>query len=91
MNGFLCYYLITLAYCLYMSARKWNKDVRAGGLGITPGLDTIAILMMCWALAPIDIFLTWMRVYKEAEEARRKHADTDNSLDGKSSKENKVF
>jgi hypothetical protein len=31
-----------------------------------------------------------MRVYKEAEEARRKHADTDNSLDGKS-RDGKVF
>ena len=90
MSGFLCYYLLTLVYCIYMSARKWNRDVRAGGLGITPGLDTIAILMMCSALAPVDIFLTWMRVYKEAEEARRKHADTDNSLDGKS-RDGKVF
>jgi hypothetical protein len=46
-------------------------------------------LMMCWALAPVDIFLTWMRVYKEAEEARRKHADTNKSLDG--IKNEKVF
>ncbi len=83
MNVFLTYYLLTLVYCMVMSARKWNRDVRAGGLGITPGLDTMAILLMCWALAPVDIFLTWMRVYKEAEEARRKHADTENSLDGK--------
>lgn len=72
MGFFLTYYLITLTYCVIMSARKWNRDVRAGGLGITPGLDTIALLLMCWALAPVDIFLTWVRVYKEAEEARRR-------------------
>jgi len=72
MGVFLTYYLITLVYCLYMSARKWNKDVQAGGLGITPFLDTMAVLMMCWVLAPVDIFLTWVRVYKEAEEARRR-------------------
>ena len=72
MSIFLCYYLITLAYCVIMSMRKWNRDVRAGGLGITPGLDTMALLLMCWALAPVDIFLTWVRVYKEAEEARRR-------------------
>ena len=89
MSVFLTYYLITFLYCILMSVRKWNRDVRSGGLGISPGLDTIAILMMCWALAPVDIFLTWMRVYREAEEARRKHADTDNSLDGKSRE--KVF
>jgi len=65
-----------------MSIRKWNRDVMAGGLGISPGLDTIALLIMCWILAPVDIFLTWVRVYKEAEESRRKHANTDNSLDG---------
>ncbi len=72
-----------------MSIRKWNRDVRAGGLGISPGLDSLALLIMCWILAPVDIFLTWVRVYREAEEARRKHADTENSLDGKGSE--KVF
>jgi hypothetical protein len=69
--GFLTYYLICLSYCVFMSFRKWNRDVRAGGLGITPGLDTMAILIMAWALAPVDIALTWIRLYKEAEEARR--------------------
>ncbi len=79
MSVFLAYYLITFLYCIVMSARRWNKDVRAGGLGVTPGLDTLAILMMCWALAPVDIFLTWVRVYKEAEEARRK-VDKENNV-----------
>ncbi len=73
MDVFICYYLITFIYCMIMSFRKWNRDVRAGGLGVTPGLDTLSIVIMCWALAPVDIFLTWVRVYKEAEEARRKN------------------
>jgi len=71
MEVFGCYYLITFLYCVIMQARRWKQDVKSGGLGISPGLDTIAILMMCWALAPVDIFLTWVRVYKDAEEARR--------------------
>ena len=71
MEVFGCYYLITFLYCVIMQARRWKQDVKAGGLGISPGLDTIAILIMCWALAPVDIFLTWVRVYKDAEEARR--------------------
>jgi len=54
-----------------MSFRKWNRDVRSGGLGITPGLDTLGILIMAPILAPVDIVLTWVRIYKEAEEARR--------------------
>jgi hypothetical protein len=93
MEALLCYYVITWLYCTIMSARRWNKDVMSGGLGITPALDILAISIMCWALAPVDIFLTWTKVYKDAEEARRKHADTDNSLDGLSYKkgEDKVF
>ena len=55
-----------------MSIRKWNRDAMAGGLGITPGLDTLGLLIMCWILAPVDIVLTWIRIYKEAEEARRR-------------------
>ena len=74
MGFFGYYYLTCLIYCLYMSFRKWNRTVSAGGLNITPGLDTLAMLVMCWALAPVDVFLTWMRVYKEAEEARRRGA-----------------
>jgi hypothetical protein len=80
MSFFLCYYLITLLYCVIMQARKWGKDVRAGGLGISPGLDTLALLIMCWALAPVDIFLTWVRVYKDAEEARRRNSDNDRKV-----------
>ena len=75
MGFFTTYYLICLTYCLYMSFKKWNREVTSGGLGITPGLDTIVLLIMCWALAPVDIALTWIRIYKEAEEARRRNND----------------
>ena len=54
-----------------MSFRKWNRDAQTGGLSITPGLDTLGLLIMCWILAPVDIILTWVRVYREAEESRR--------------------
>jgi hypothetical protein len=71
MNIFWTYYIISFIYCAIMSIRKWNRDVMAGGLGISPGLESIALLLMCWVLAPVDLFLTWVRLYKEAEEARR--------------------
>ncbi len=71
MGIFWTYYVMCFIYCVIMSIRKWNRDVRMGGLGISPGLDSLALLIMCWILAPIDIFLTWIRVYREAEEARR--------------------
>ena len=46
----------------------------AGGLGISPGLESMGLIIMCWILAPIDVFLTWIRVYKEAEEVRRNNS-----------------
>jgi hypothetical protein len=70
-----------------MSIRKWNRDVMEGGLGISPGLDSMALLIMCWLLAPIDIFLTWVRLYKEAEEARRNQS----TLNTKDFKDENVF
>lgn len=74
MTIFWTYYVITLIYCLFMMSRRWSRDVMAGGLGITPGLDTIAVLIMCWILAPVDVTLTWIRLYKDAEEARRNNS-----------------
>jgi len=68
---FWTYYIFCFIYCLIMAIKRWNKDVMSGGLGISPGLDTIGIIIICWILAPIDITLTWIRLYKDAEEARR--------------------
>jgi hypothetical protein len=56
-----------------MLIKSWSRDVMTGGLGISPGLDTLAILIMCWALAPVDVYLRWTKLYKEAEEARRRN------------------
>lgn len=66
MKIFLYYYIITFVYCAIMSFKRWNRDVQAGGLGVSPGLDSIAILMLCWVLAPVDIFLTLFRLAKES-------------------------
>ena len=71
MQLFWSYYVICFIYCVIMSIKKWNRDVMAGGLGISPGLESMGLIIMCWILAPVDVFLTWVRVYKEAEEARR--------------------
>jgi len=45
------------------------------------------VIMMAWVLAPIDVSLTWIRWYKEAEEARRRQ----NVLDTKDFGDEKIF
>jgi hypothetical protein len=38
-----------------MSFREWNRNVMMEGLGVSP----------------VDVVLTWIRLYKESEELRR--------------------
>lgn len=68
---FWTYYVVCFIYCIIMSSKRWNRDVMSGGLGISPGLDTVGLVIMCWLLAPIDVLLRWISFYKEAEQARR--------------------
>jgi hypothetical protein len=43
-----------------------------GVIGYSPGLEVFMVIMIGPLLAIIDISLTWIRIYKEAEEARRR-------------------
>ena len=52
------YYMVCFAYCIWQLSRKYQDRTMPGALGISPGLDLIAVVILCWALAPIDLFLT---------------------------------
>jgi len=47
----------------------------------SPELDAIMVVVMAWVLAPIDVSLTWIRWYKEAEEARINQNKLDFKID----------
>ena len=40
----------------------------------TPGLETLAIIVMAPVLMVVDVTLTWIRLYSEAEKARRNNS-----------------
>jgi len=64
---FIGYYIICVIYCFY----QLNKRYRKSGVNYnSPELDAIMVVVMAWVLAPIDVSLTWIRLYKEAEQAR---------------------
>jgi hypothetical protein len=63
MKIFITYYVISVLYCFIMASRKWSRDVTEGGLGITPAFDSLAIVLLGPVLAPIDLFLTWKRIF----------------------------
>lgn len=75
MNTFLTYYVICLVYSFIQISRTWSKYTMPGGLGSTPGLDSIMVVLLCWVLAPIDLFLRFVTFYKRADEARIRNSE----------------
>jgi hypothetical protein len=68
MNTLVVYYIICIIYCFYQLNRKYaNRGVE---YGTSPELDSIMVLVMAWILAPIDVSITWIRMVREAEDAR---------------------
>jgi hypothetical protein len=67
-------YAIIVIYCFYQLVKRYRAtDLRGGGLDSAPGLDGIMVLFLAPVLAVVDVTLTWIRIYKEAEEARRRN------------------
>ena len=72
MSMFIGYYLVCVVYCFYQLFKNLSKRYCDDPTGGSPELDTIMVMMMAWVLAPIDVSLTWIRWYKEAEIVRRR-------------------
>jgi hypothetical protein len=69
---FIGYYVICVVYCFYQLFSKYKQRYDGSVTSNSAEMDTIMVIVMAWVLAPIDISLTWIRWYKEAEEARRR-------------------
>ena len=74
----LSYYAICIIYCFYQLNKRYKKS---GTEYNSPELDAIMVLVMAWILAPIDVSLTWIRWYREAEEARINQTKLDFKID----------
>ncbi|MGI9138011.1 MAG: hypothetical protein ACR2IM_03130 [Sediminibacterium sp.] len=65
-------WIISAIYCLYKLYQRAKASSLDGVTGYTPGLEVIMVIVIGPLLAIIDMSLTWIRIYKEAEEARRR-------------------
>jgi hypothetical protein len=73
MNWLFGYYVICLIYCFY----QLNVKYKERGIDYSsPEMDAIMVLVMAWVLAPVDVSITWIRMVKKAEEARRRQSST---------------
>jgi len=72
---YLYFHIICAFYCFFQLIKKYRKLQNPGMIDVSPGLDTIMVIVLAPALAIVDLSLTWIRMYKEAEEARRRAND----------------
>ncbi len=66
------FHVICIFYCYYQLIKKYKQLQNPGMIGVSPGLDAIMVVILAPALAIVDLSLTWIRMYREAEEARRR-------------------
>ena len=63
-------YIVSISYCVWRMSRGYNKTYGNNPIGPTPGLETLFIIPFAPVLAAVDISITWIRIMKEAEEAK---------------------
>lgn len=68
---FLFFYILCIVYCLIQLIRRYRQLQNPGMIGVSPGLDMIMVLMLAPVLAIVDVSLTWIKLYKRAEEVKR--------------------
>lgn len=74
-------YAASVLYCFYQLIKRYKAtDLRGGGLDAAPALDAVMVLFLAPVLAIVDVTLTWIRLYKEAEEARRNQSKIEINL-----------
>ena len=71
-NMLIVIWVLSSIYCIYKLTKRSKSISLDGVVGYTPGLEVILVILLGPLLAVIDISLTWIRIYKEAEEARRR-------------------
>ena len=65
-------YVVSIVYCLWRIFKSYKKLFGESVIGPTPGLDTLVVIIFAPVLAIVDVSMTWIRLYREAEEKRRK-------------------
>lgn len=51
-------YILSLIYCLYKLTKRANDKNMGGGVGETPALDTLMVLVLAPFLAIMDLLIT---------------------------------
>ena len=51
-------YILSIIYCLYKLAQRASNKTMGGGIGETPALDTLMVLVLAPFLASMDLLIS---------------------------------
>ena len=57
-------YILSIIYCLYKLTLRANNKTMGGGIGETPALDTLMVLVLAPFLATMDIVISVINFIK---------------------------
>ena len=57
-------YILSIIYCLYKLTKRANDKAMGGGIGETPALDTLMVLVLAPFLASMDIIISFFNFLK---------------------------
>lgn len=64
LNIYFLFHLICIVYCLWRINKRYKKVSLDGIIGVTPGLDTVIVILIAPVLAVLDIIITWVKIIK---------------------------
>jgi hypothetical protein len=62
--NFTLIYIISVIYCLYKLAQRSSDKSMGGGIGETPALDTLMVLVLAPFLASMDLLISVINFIK---------------------------
>ena len=57
-------YIASMIYCLYKLTKRANDKTMGGGIGETPALDTLMVIVLAPFLATMDIVISVINFIK---------------------------
>ena len=72
-NLIILIWILSSVYCVYKLDKRTRNSSLDGVIGYSPGLNVIMAIILGPLLAVVDIILTWIRIYKEAEETKKRN------------------
>lgn len=58
-------YIVSIIYCLYKLAKRSNDRALGGGIGETPGLDTLMVVVLAPFLAITDLIISGINLIRK--------------------------